>query len=77
MNEIPILLNIITIALVAFLFYAAFRVYNNRPDKTMTATDVFTNALKDPGFVTHAYFQEARSGPVGDFEGHSDLVDNF
>ena len=77
MNEIPILLNIITIALVAFLFYAAFRVYNNRPDKTMTATDVFNNALKDPGFVTHAYFQEARSGPVGDFEGHSDLVDNF
>ena len=77
MNELPILLNIITIALVAFLFYAAFRVYNNRPDKTMTATDVFNNALKDPGFVTHAYFQEAKSGPVGDFEGHTDLVDNF
>jgi hypothetical protein len=77
MNEIPILLNIITIALVAFLFYAAFRVYNNRPDKTMTATDVFTNALKDPGFVTHAYFQEAKTGPVGDFEGHTDLIDNF
>lgn len=77
MNELPILLNIITIALVAFLFYAAFRVYNNRPDKTMTATDVFKNALKDPGFVTHAYFQEAKTGPVGDFEGHTDLVDNF
>ena len=77
MNELPILLNIITIALVAFLFYAAFRVYNNRPDKTMTATDVFNNALKDPGFVTHAYFQEAKTGPVGDFEGHTDLVDNF
>ena len=77
MNEIPILLNIITIALVAFLFYAAFRVYTNRPDKTMTATDVFNNALKDPGFVTHAYFQEAKAGPVGDFEGHTDLVDNF
>ncbi len=77
MNELPILLNIITIALVAFLFYAAFRVYNNRPDKTMTATDVFNNALQDPGFVTHAYFQEAKSGSVGDFEGHTDLVDNF
>jgi hypothetical protein len=77
MNELPILLNIITIALVAFLFYAAFRVYNNRPDKTMTASDVFNNTLKDPGFVTHAYFQEAKSGPVGDFEGHTDLVDNF
>ena len=77
MNEIPILLNIITIALVAFLFYAAFRVYKNRPDKTMTASMVFQNALKDPGFVTHAYFQEARTGPVGDFEGHTDLVDNF
>ncbi len=77
MNELPILLNIITIALVAFLFYAAFRVYNNRPDKTMTATDVFNNALKDPGFVIHAYFQEAKTGPVGDFEGHTDLVDNF
>ena len=77
MNELPILLNIITIALVAYLFYAAFRVYNNRPDKTMTAFDVFLNALKDPGFVTHAYFQEAKTGPVGDFEGHTDLVDNF
>ena len=77
MNELPILLNIITIALVAYLFYAAFRVYNNRPDKTMTASDVFLNALKDPGFVTHAYFQEANTGPVGDFEGHTDLVDNF
>ena len=77
MNEIPILLNIITIVLVAFLFYGAFRVYNNRPDKTMTATEVFNNALKDPGFVTHAYFQEAKTGPVGDFEGHTDLVDNF
>lgn len=77
MNELSILLNIITIALVAFLFYTAFRVYNNRPDKTMTATDVFNNALKDPGFVTHAYFQEAKTGPVGDFEGHTDLVDNF
>ena len=77
MNELPILLNIITISLVAFLFYAAFRVYNNRPTKTMTASDVFSSALKDPGFVTHAYFQESKTGPVGDFEGHTDLVDNF
>ena len=77
MNELPILLNIITISLVAYLFYAAFSVYNNRPDKNMSASDVFQNALKDPGFVTHAYFQEAKTGPVGEFEGHTDLVDNF
>ena len=77
MNELSILLNIITLSIVAYLFYAAFRVYNNRPDKNMTASEVFQNALKDPGFVTHAYFQEARTGPIGEFEGHTDLVDNF
>jgi hypothetical protein len=77
MSELSILLNIITISIVAYLFYAAYRIYNNRPDKTMTASDTFRAALKDPGFVTHAYFQEARKGPVGDFEGHTELVDNF
>jgi hypothetical protein len=77
MNELSILLNIITLTIVGYLFYAAFRIYNNRPDKSMTASDVFQNALKDPGFVTHAYFQEAKTGPVGEFEGHTDLEDNF
>ena len=77
MSELSILLNIITISLVAYIFYMAFRLYDNRPDKTMTASDVFQNALKDPGFVTHAYFQEAKTGPTGEFEGHTDLVDNF
>tara|TARA_R110002072_G_scaffold13429_4_gene56470 strand:+ start:16053 stop:16286 length:234 start_codon:yes stop_codon:yes gene_type:complete len=77
MSELSILLNIITMAIVGYMFYAAFRIYNNRPDKNMTASEVFQNALKDPGFVTHAYFQEAKTGPVGEFEGHTDLVDNF
>lgn len=77
MSELSILLNIITLSIVAYLFYAAFRIYNNRPVKTMTASDTFRAALKDPGFITHAYFQEAKTGPVGDFEGQTDLEDNF
>lgn len=77
MSELSILLNMITISLVVYLFYVAYRIYHNRPDKNMTASDVFQNSLKDPGFITHAYFQEDKVGPVGEFEGHTDLVDNF
>lgn len=77
MKTLAIMLNILTLLIVLYVVRAAVIIYDKRPDKNMTANDVFISALKDPEIVTHAYFTESKVGDIGEFEGFLDEDDEL
>lgn len=66
---LSVILNIITLIIVAALFILFFSLYKKRKNKSDTAYDVGVDLLKDPLVVSRAYFTEPALGDIGDFEG--------
>ena len=65
---LSVILNIITLTIVAALFILFFSWYKKRKNKSDTAFDVGLELLKDPLVVSRAYFTEPATGDIGDFE---------
>lgn len=66
----PILLNIITLAIVGVLIYALYKVYKFREDPDMTASEIFREFEKEPSVYSHRMFTEPQ-GPIGNFVGYT------
>lgn len=66
---ISIILNLITLSIVAILVYAFYRMYKFREDKDMSALEIFQNFQKEPAIYSHRAFTEP-SGPIGNFVGY-------
>jgi hypothetical protein len=66
---ISIILNIITLALVAILVYAFYRMYKFREDKDLTASQLFRLIKKEPAIYSHRAFTEP-TGEIGNFVGY-------
>jgi hypothetical protein len=66
---ISIILNIITLALVAILVYTFYRMYKFREDKDLTASELFRLVKKEPAIYSHRAFTEP-SGDIGNFVGY-------
>ncbi len=66
---ISIILNIITLAIVAILVYAFYRMYKFREDKDLTALQLFKLVQKEPAIYSHRAFTEA-AGEIGNFVGY-------
>ena len=65
---LSVILNIITLTIVAALFILFFSLYKKRKNKSDTAFYVGLELLKDPLVVSRAYFTEPATGDIGDFE---------
>ena len=65
---LSVILNIITLSIVAALFILFFSLYKKRKNKSDTAFEVGLDLLKDPLVVSRAYFTEPVTGDIGDFE---------
>tara|TARA_B100001559_G_C16404212_1_gene577217 strand:- start:200 stop:442 length:243 start_codon:yes stop_codon:yes gene_type:complete len=70
---LSVILNLITLLIVAALCVLFFTLKKKRKNKkeTDTAYDVATDMLKDPLIVSRAYFTESKIGDIGDFSGYS------
>ena len=71
-----ILLNLITLTIVAGFIYLSFKVYTRRNDREATVDDVAYDIMTDPLVVGRAYFSEPETGPIGDFTGTSSWPDD-
>lgn len=71
-----ILLNLITLTIVAGFIYLSFKVYKRRNDREATVDDVAYDIMTDPLVVGRAYFSEPETGPIGDFTGTSSWPDD-
>ena len=65
---LSVILNIITLIIVAALFILFFSLYKKRKNKSDTALEVGLELLKDPLVVSRAHFTEPATGDIGDFE---------
>lgn len=65
---LSVILNIITLTIVAALFILFFSLYKKRKNKSDTAYEVALELLKDPLVVSRAYFTEPATGDIGNFE---------
>lgn len=71
-----VLLNIVTLGIVASVLYILFTVYTRRQDRAATMEDVAKDLMSDPLVVGRAYFSEPATGPIGDFTGVSSWPDD-
>ena len=53
------------------VFYIGSELYRTRPDKSLSASEVFNLMWSEPDTVTHAYFNGNKYGPIGNFEGQN------
>lgn len=65
---LSVILNIITLTIVAALFILFFSLHKKRKNKSDTAYEVALELLKDPLVVSRAYFTEPATGDIGKFE---------
>lgn len=82
---ISILLNVITLAIVAAFAMVIYMAYRKRPDPTSTVGDVIRDIFYSPKYPTSIYgivpFKKGLMGPIGEFgeyssEEYSDLIGN-
>ena len=66
---ISVILNIITLTLVAILVYAFYRMHKFREDEDLTALQLFKLVQKEPANYSHRAFTEP-SGDIGNFVGY-------
>ena len=66
---ISIILNIITLAIVAILVYAFYKMYKFREDESLTAVQIFKLFQKEPSVYSHRAFTEP-VGEIGNFVGY-------
>ena len=71
MGFLTILINIITLVVVAALFYMARQLYRTRPDRALSASEAFNLMWIEPSTVTHSYFNDEAFGPIGNFYGYT------
>ena len=67
---LSVILNIVTLTIVAALFILFFSLYKKRKNKSDTAFEVGLELLKDPLVVSRAYFTERKKGSTGSFVGN-------
>lgn len=74
-----IILNIITIAIVAYfiIVYQPLLDEKAKKEDKATASQVLRENLKDPLFVSRAYFTEPKSGSIGGFVGYQKEEDEL
>ena len=65
-----VILNIITLLVVSVLIYAFYKMYKYREDRSLNASQVFQNFLKEPSSYSHRVYTED-VGPIGDFVGYT------
>ena len=66
---ISVILNIITLTLVAILVYTYYRMYKFREDEDLTALQLFKLVQKEPAIYSHRAFTEPK-GEIGNFVGY-------
>ena len=70
MGAFSVILNLITLLTISVMLYIGYTIYRTRPDKSMTAGEVFNTMLVDPDTITHAYMTDTKLGPIGDFSSY-------
>jgi hypothetical protein len=71
MGFLSVVINIITLFVVAALFYIARELYRTRPDRALSASEAFNLMWIEPSTVTHSFFNDEPFGPIGNFYGYS------
>jgi len=68
-HKVSVILNILTILIVAFGIAIMYKVVNNPENETIGAHDAFESALKDPATVIRGFYAEKKYGDIGGFTG--------
>lgn len=74
---IALVLNLITLLLVILIIVFAYLVYKHRPEKDMTALEIFEAFQKEPSVYSRRAFTEIPSGDIGSFTGYTWTDDNL
>jgi len=76
---ISIILNIITIAIVAYFIFMYQPLLDRKAKQEghATASELLRANLKDPVVVSRAYFTEPKSGSIGGFVGYQKSEDEL
>jgi hypothetical protein len=74
---LSVILNIITLAIVAVFVYTLYRMYKFRKDPELTASEIFQRFEHEPSVYSHRIFTGEKQGPIGDFVGYTWKDDNI